>query len=133
MMTITNAAAEEIRRCWRRSADLSYPVIYLVQVSKTPRDVTDAIERGASRKELQEISQKAMKSVPRYLFPAIYPGSRFIWLTTTINGFRFASRLFYASPIRRAMGNGILDVAERGLVLKDADGTVVLPDAAGAL
>jgi len=133
-MTITNAAAEVIRHWLSGSSDLSYPVIYLVQTSDTPPEVTEALRRGVSRKELQEIAQRTMKSVPRYVCPAIYPGSRFIWLTTTIKGFRFASRLFYPPRVRRAMKNGVLDAAQRGLVLKDANGTVVLPaNATGAL
>jgi hypothetical protein len=126
-MTITDAAADVIRRWLKSSSDLSYPVIYLVQASDTPPEVTEALERGVGRKQLQEITQKALKSMPKQVWPAVYPGSRFIWLTTTINGFRFASRLFYPPPVRRAMKNGILDVGARGLVLKDADGTVVLP------
>jgi hypothetical protein len=131
VMTITNAAAEIIRRWLRGSSDLSYPVIYLVQASDTPPEVSKALERGISRKQLQEITHTAMKTVPRYVCPAVYPGSHFIWLTTTINGFRFASRFFYPPHVRRAMKNGVLDAAERGLVLKDADGEVVLPADAG--
>jgi hypothetical protein len=133
-MAITDAAAQVIQRWLRTSSDLSYPVIYLVQASDTPAEVTEALKRGTSRKELAKIAKKALQSVPRYVWPAVYPGSRFVWLTTTINGFRFASRLFYPPPVRRAMKNGVLDVAERGLVLKDAKGTVVLPaNAAGTL
>ena len=133
-MTITNAAAEIIR-CWLQgSSDLSYPVIYLVQASDTSPEVNEALKRGVGRKELQELAHKDMKSMPRYVWPAVYPGSRFVWLTSTINGFRFASRLFYPPRVRRAMKNGLLDAAERGLVLKAADGTVVLPgNATGAL
>jgi hypothetical protein len=133
-MTITNAAAEIIRRWLQGSSDLSYPVIYLVQASDTSPAVNEALKRGVGRKELQELAQKDMKLMPRYVWPAVYPGSHFIWLTSTINGFRFASRLFYPPPVRRAMKNGVLDTAERGLVLKAADGTVVLPaNATGAL
>ena len=129
-MTITDAAAEVIRHWWRGSSKLPYPVIYLVQASETPPEITEAVKRGASTKELEEIAQKALKSVPRYVWPAVYPGSRFIWLTSTINGFRFASCLFYPSPVRRAMKNGVLDAAKRGLVLRDAKGKVVLPASA---
>jgi hypothetical protein len=134
MMTITNAAAEVIREWLRASSDLCHPVVYLGQSSNTPAEVTEALKRGASRKELEEITQRTLKSEPRHLCPLVYPSSHFIWLTTTINGFRFASRLFYPSAVRRAMKNGVLDAAERGLVLKDADGTAVLPtNATGAL
>src|SRR5687767_6377715 len=124
-MAITDAAAQVIRHWWRGSSELSYPVVYLVQASYPPPEITEAVKRGASRKELEEIAQKALKSVPRYVWPAVYPGSHFIWLTSTINGFRFASRFFYPPPVRRAMKNGVLDAAERGLVLTDAGGRVV--------
>src|SRR5882762_8564064 len=134
MMTITNAAAEVIREWLRASSALSYPVIYLCQASDTPTEITEALKRGTSRKELQQIAHRTLKSERKYLCPLVYPGSYFVWLTTTINGFRFASRLFYTRAVRRAMKNGVLDAAERGLVLKDADGTVVLPTSAvGAL
>jgi hypothetical protein len=134
MMTITNAAAEVIREWLRASRELSHPVVYLGQASNTPAEVTEALKRRASRKELQEITQRTRKSELKCLYPLVYPSSHFIWLTTAINGFRFASRLFYPSAVRRAMKNGVLDAAERGLVLKDADGTVVLPsNATGAL
>jgi hypothetical protein len=133
-MTITNAAAEVIRHWLRGSSDLSYPVIYLVQASDTSPEVNEALRRGATREELQALAQKDRKLMPRYVWPGVYPGSHFIWLTSTISGFRFASRLFYPPSVRRAMKSGVLDAAERGLVLKDANGTVVLPaTATGAL
>ena len=64
----------------------------------------------------------------KYLYPAVYPRSHFLWVfTTTIDGFRFASPFFHPPYARRAMRKGVLDVAEQGLILKDADGKVVLP------
>jgi hypothetical protein len=133
-MTITSAAAAVIREFLRCSADLAHPVVYLGQVSDTPEEVTEALRRRASRKELKEIALRTIHSKPRFLYPLVYPGSHFIWLTTTIDGFRFASRFFYPRNVRRAMKNGILDAVDRGLVLRDANGTVVLPsNAPGAL
>jgi len=133
MMTITNAAADVIREWLRCSSGLARPVVYLGQGSNTPAEVAEALKRGVDRKELQEITLRTMNSETRYLYPLVYPSSHFIWLTTTVNGFRFASRLFYPPNVRQAMKSGVLDAAKRGLVLKNADGTVVLPrNAAGA-
>ena len=108
MLTITPAAAEMIRDSLRRS-ELRHPVVCLGEVSK----------------DLE---------TPRYLYPLIYPRSRFLWLTTEIAGLPFVPRFFHPRSARQAMKNGVLDVAARGLVLKDPYGTVVLPnDATSAL
>jgi len=133
-MTITTAAAALIRDLLRRS-DISNPVVCLGQVSNTPVEVTEALKRGADKKELQEITLGALESEPKHLYPLIYPRSHFLWIfTTRIQGIPFASLFFHPASARQAMKRGLLDVAERGLVLKDADGTVVLPKpATGAL
>jgi len=134
MMTITTAAADLIRDYVRRS-ELPNPVVCLGQVSNTPAEVTKALKHGADRKELQEITLRALESEPKFLYPLVYPRSHFLWVfTTTIQGLRFASLFFHPRTARQAMKRGLLDIAERGLVLKDSDGTVVLPkQAAGAL
>jgi hypothetical protein len=133
-MTITPAAAEMIRDQLRRS-EIANPVVCLVQTSNTPPEIVEALKRGATRKEIEQITLTALAKEPKYVYPAIYPRSHFLWIfTTTIGGFPFASPLFHPPYARRAMKRGVLDVAERGLVLKDADGTVVLPkEAIGAL
>ena len=134
MLTITPAAAAEIREWLRACSGIVRPTVYLGVASKTPAEVTQAIERGASRKELEAIHQKTMHSEPKYLYPLVYPSSHFIWLTTTIGGFRFAASFFYPKRVRLAVKNGVLDAANRGLLLKDGNGTVVLPERApGAL
>jgi hypothetical protein len=70
----------------------------------------------------------ALAKETKYLYPAIYARSHFLWIfTTRIGGFRFASRFFHPPNARRAMRRGSLDVGERGLLLKEADGTIVLP------
>lgn len=133
-MTITQAAADVIREWLRSSSEVAHPVIYLGVASNTPAAVSQALKRGVSRKELEEITLSAMKSEPKYLYPLVYPGSHFLRLASTISGFRFAARFFYPPHVRRAIKSGVLDAAERGLVLKDANGTVVLPpNSAGAL
>jgi hypothetical protein len=97
-------------------------------------EVAEAQRRGVDRRELAEITKRALKSQPKRLCPLVYPSSHFIWLTTTIGGFRFASFLFYSSDARRAMKSGVLDAQDRSLVLKDRNGKVVLPaDASSAL
>jgi len=134
VLTITPAAAAEIREWLRACSGIVRPTVYLGVASKTPAEVTRAIERGATRKELEEIHQRTMYSEPRYLYPLVYPSSHFIWLTTTIGGFRFAATFFYPKHVRPAVKKGVLDAADRGLVLKDGNGAVVLPNnAPGAL
>ncbi len=126
-MTITTAAADMIRD-WLRRSEITNPVVSLTQISKTPSEVDRVITGGASRKEIREIALRTIGAEPRYLYPCIYPRSHFLWIfTTTIAGFRFVSPLAYPPAARRAMKRGLLDVAERGLVLKDVDGTVLLP------
>src|SRR5688572_28749778 len=107
-MTITPTAAEMIRDFLRRS-EIAHPVVCLAEVSKALGD-------------------------QRYLYPLVFPRSRFLWLSIRIGGLPFAPRFFHPHSARQAMTRGVLDVGERGLVLKDAHGTVVLPkDAASAL
>ena len=133
-MTITSAAADVIREWLRSASGVAYPVIYLGVASNTPEAVDKALKQGASRKELEEVTLNAMKSEPKFLYPLVYPGSHFLWLSTNISGFRFAARVFYPSHVRSALRNGVLDAAKRGLLLKDAEGRVVLPaNGAGAL
>ncbi len=128
-MTITPAAADLIRDWLERTgAGIADPVVYLIQTSNVPPEIDQALKRGATRKEIQQIAPIALAKERKYLYPGIYPHSHFLWIfTTRIAGFRFASRFFHPSHARRAMKRGLLDVAERGLLLKDADGTVVLP------
>lgn len=72
--------------------------------------------------------EKALAKERKYLYPGVYPRSHFLWIfTTVIEGFRFASPFFHPPYARRAMKRGVLDVAERGLLLRDADGSVALP------
>ena len=132
-MTITSAAAELIRKCLSAS-DTPNPVVCLVECSDTPKDIAEAVQREPHRKEVLEMALKVHEAGPRYVYPAIYTRSQVLWLFTTIRGFRFAPLFFHPRHARRAMKRGLLDVAERGLVLRDADGTVVLPrTATGAL
>jgi hypothetical protein len=131
MMMITNAAGEVIREWLRASSSLPRPVVYLGQTSNSPPEVTEAVKRGLRGKELEQIARRALMSEPKYLYPLVYPSSRFMWLTTTIDGFRFASLLFYPRAVRDAMKSGSLDAAGRSLILRDAHGAVVLPTDAG--
>ena len=133
-MVITDAAARVIREWLRASSELSRPAIYLGQMSDVPVEVAEAQRRGVDREELAEIAKRALKCQPKRLCPLIYPSSHFVWLTTKIGGFRFASPIFYSPRVRRAMKNGVLDAVDRSLVLRDRDGTVIFPaNASGAL
>jgi len=125
-MTITTAAADVIRD-WLGRSEIHSPVVCLVEGSETPLEITEALKHGANRKELERISLAALAKVPKYLYPAIYPRSRFLWFFTTIGGFHFAPLFAHPPFARGAMKSGVLDAAKRGLVLRDADGTVVLP------
>jgi hypothetical protein len=133
VLTITTAAGATIRDALRRS-QLRDPVVCLVQSCNTPPEILQALAGGASRAELEQVSQAALAQVPKYLYPAIYPRSRYLWIfTTTIAGFPFVRPIAHPSYAREAMRTGFLDVGERGLVLKDADGNVVMPRSVGAL
>lgn len=127
-MRITPAAADMLRDLLRRS-DIPHPVIYLVQASDTPPELARAVKREAAKAELRYIASKVLPEQPRFLYPAIYPRSYFLWLTKTIEAFPFAPSWFHPPAARCALKKGLLDVAERGLVLKDANGTIVLPSA----
>jgi len=125
-MTITTAAAEVIRD-FLRASDVSDPTICLAHVSDAPSQLTQAVERGANRTEIREIAARVLAAERKYLYPLVYPRSHFLWLTSTIGGFRFAASCFHPPGARRAFKHGVLDVAERGLVLRDLDGNIVLP------
>jgi len=132
-MTITTAAADLIRDHLRR---LKVPnsVVCLGECANTPAHIGEAVRRAPHDKEVLAMAAKAFESGPRYLYPLIYPRAHFLWLFTTIQGIRFAPAFAHSLHIRRAMKRGLLDVAEKGLVLKDANGTVVSPRrATGAL
>lgn len=126
-MTITAEAADLVRDALRTSP-IAHPVVYLAQISNTPLELDQAVRRGAGPAELREIASRTLASETRYLYPVIYPRSNFLWVfTTRIAGLCFAAAFFYPRSIRRALKTGVLDVAQRGLVLKDADGNVVVP------
>ena len=125
-MTLTTAAAEVIRD-FLRGSEVPDPTICLAHVSDTPSQLTQAVERGASRAEIREVAARVLTAERKYLYPLVYPRSHFLWLTSTIGGFRFAASCFLPPGARRAFKHGVLDVAERGLVLRDLDGSVVLP------
>jgi len=58
------------------------------------------------------------------LYPVIYPRRRFLpWNLVKIDGITF----FLPFSLRRRVKNGLLDVADEGLKLENADGEVVLP------
>ena len=125
MMTITPAAEMRIREALRRS-EIPAPVVALLTTRAFPKEVQQALNRGRSQKDVQHILSEVGPS-RWYLYPCIYPRSHFLWLATKINGIPFSPLFAHPSRVRRAMRNGLLDIADRGLVLKDADGTDVTP------
>src|SRR5688572_18713923 len=114
-MTITTAAAEMIRDALTGTS-VPHPVVCLLQVSDVPAEIDEAIKRGATQTEIRELASKVLGNEPKYLYPGIYPRSRFLWIfTTMIDGFRFASPFMHPPSARCAMKYGLLDVAKRGL------------------
>ena len=128
-MIITDAAAERIREALRRTS-LRKPIVYLIEATPAenmPPEVANALRYGANDESIREGIAKATH-LPRFLFPALYHRTLFRWLfSKRIGGF-----LFFCPPgLRGEMKRGTLDVAQRGLVLKDARGTVVRPRPGG--
>jgi hypothetical protein len=131
-MKITPAAAEVID-AYLRNAGIPHPVVQLVQVSDVPAEIVRAIEQGASAREIRALELRSLPRERRYLCPAVYPRSHFLWIfTTIIQGVRFASPMLHPPPARTALKTGVLDVADRGLLLRDRNGNVVLPRADAA-
>jgi hypothetical protein len=126
MMTITTSAADFIRDYLRR-LNVPNPVVCLGECANTPVHIGEAVRRDPHNKEVLAMAVKAFEAGPRHLYPLIYPRAHFLWLFTTTQGIRFAPTFFHPPHIRQAMKRGLLDVAEKGLVLKDADGNVVSP------
>ena len=124
-MTITDAAAEVIRNALRRSS-VDRPVVYLIEATPDrdlPPEVADAVRSGANAESIRELIAKA-GHMPRFLFPAIYPRTGFRWLFSR----RIGEFLFFCPPpLRGVMKGATLDVATRGLVLKDGNGTILMP------
>jgi hypothetical protein len=131
VLTITTAAAKVVRR-WVEGSSLRLPVVHLTVARETPREINAAIDRGATQQEVQRLARDPtiLESWVWRLYPVVWPASRNLWMySTTREGFRFAPRFRYPPRVRRALKTGVLDVAENGgLVLKDASGTIVLPE-----
>ena len=126
-MTITPAAKAALSDLVRRS-DVRRPVIHFVLGSDTPIVLVEAIKRGAGRRELRDLARSVLPKQRKYLHPVVWPSSRSLWLSSSIDGFRFAPLFAQLPRAREAFRTGSLDVAERGMVLRDANGVVVLPE-----
>jgi hypothetical protein len=129
--TVTAGAWELIRKALSRT-QLPEPVIYLIEVSdeiKVPPDVAAAITGGADESTIRALAQRsgsiadALKG-PRRLMPAVYPRSQFPGRhLITKDGVVFAA----PPPLAKKLDGGTVDLGERGLVLRDAAGVVVMP------
>ena len=128
-MIITDAAAEVIREVLRRTS-VAKPVIYLIEATPDrdmPLGVGNAFRDGASAESIREGLVEA-GNLPRFLFPAIYHRTLFRWLFSR----KIGEFLFFCPPgLRGEMRHGTLDVAQRGLVLRDEYGAVLRPKAGG--
>ena len=129
-MEISEAAMTLIRERIRGS-EVCDPVVYLVQCTagkKVPPELAKAILGGAPEATIREMSLRLMgdsQKEPLFLEPAVYPRKQLLRLFfKTISGI-----VFFAPPgLRGLMKKGLLDVAvDRGLVLKDSNGHVLLP------
>jgi hypothetical protein len=127
--TITDAAAEVTRNVLRRTS-VPKPVVHLIEITKekdVPSEVASAFRVGASEESTRDGVARLMQ-LPKLLIPAIYHQTPFRWLfSKKIDGL-----LFFCPPgLRAEMSGATLDVAERGLVLKDAHGAIVRPKPRG--
>jgi len=128
-MIITDAAADVIREALQRTS-VPKPVVYLIEATPDrdmPPEFADAVRHGASAESIREGLSRA-KHLPRFLFPAIYHRTLFRWLFAK----KIGEFLFFCPPgLRGEMKRGTLDVAQRGLVLRDTTGAVVRPRPGG--
>ena len=103
-------------------------MVHLVEASDAPEGVLRERDQGSNR------ADAILASHPWHLYPVIYSRWRYLWvLTVTVGPYRFASPLLLPQKARSAMRRGILDTGLRGLVLKNSDGTIVLPRSHAAL
>jgi hypothetical protein len=131
-MEITEAAMVRIREIVG-SSRVADPVVQLCQCTagkKVPPELGKAILEGAPEATIRELSLRLMgdfRNEPIYLeaFAQARKTMPFLYrlFFKTIRGF-----VFFAPPGQRAkMKHGVLDVAPRGFVLKDQNGSVLLP------
>jgi hypothetical protein len=126
-LNITESAWRVIRQALERTT-IAEPVVYLIEASQgqPPPELGKAIAEGADESVLREILAKGV-DLPkgrRRLVPAIYPRSQLSkWFMHLIDGVQF----YFPPTISSRISKGTLDAGEGGLVLKDADGKVVMP------
>lgn len=128
--TITTAADHLIRTALSKTR-VEDPVVCLLEASeeiKVSPQLGRAIIDGADPSRIRELAQAERPSDlqrgRRVLVPAIYPRSQFPrrYLVT------LAGIPFVVSPnLAKKLKGGTVDVAERGLLIRDAAGTVVMP------
>lgn len=107
------------------------PAIYLLEASeevKVSPELGKAIVDGADESRIKEMAKAELPddflSRPRHLVPAIYPRSQFPRrYVVTLDGIPFV----VPPNLAKKLSGGTLDVAERGLVVKNAAGDVVMP------
>jgi len=128
--TITTAADHLIRAALSNTR-VRDPAIYLLEASeevKVSPELGKAIVDGADESRIKEMAKAELPddflSRPRHLVPAIYPRSQFPRrYVVTLDGIPFV----VPPNLAKKLSGGTLDVAERGLVVKNAAGDVVMP------
>jgi len=126
---ITEAARDEILRQLSGSR-VRYPVVYLIEgapVEGESPELSEAYRNGADKAVIRELARKQLPSNLRdmlRLYPAIYSRWRFLpWDLAKIEGITFVLPL----SLKRKIRDGVLDVADKGLKLEDANGILLLP------
>ena len=126
---ITSAAREKIDHRLTLNT-ISNPVVCLMEAGnfgEESPELAKARQDGADDSVLRELALKWLPSDWKQrmrLYPVIYPRRRFLpWNLVKIDGITF----FLPFSLRRRVKNGLLDVADEGLKLENADGEVVLP------
>jgi hypothetical protein len=129
-LTITAAADALIRKALAETR-VEGPVVYLIEVSppiEVPAELRKAIAEDSDEAKIRKLaedqfSENLLKG-PRRLVPAIYPRTQFPKrFLTTVDGIPFV----VPPNLEKKLEGATLDIADRGLVLRNADGVVVLP------
>lgn len=128
--TITTAADQLIRAALNKSR-VPDAAVYLLEASdeiKVSPQLGKAIIDGADESRIEGLARAErpsdLLSRPRHLVPAIYPRSQFPKkYLVTLNGIPF----IVPPNLGKKLRDGTLDVVERGLVIKNAAGEVVMP------
>jgi hypothetical protein len=129
---ITASALDLIRKRLSQTS-VSDPVVYLIEASdpaRVPPELRDAIANGEDESVIRHIASKAygenFEKGRQQLVPAMYPRSQFPKrFVIDVCGIPFVVPPNLSSKLKGCT----LDLTTNGLVLRDANGAVVMPSA----